>query len=235
MDKSVVKLGQVKRLVPASWKRAAKDALQERTFRRAIRQIAGLPLGEVPPRETLESLQFGWGNEGFAAQTEYLTEVARRAATTSGPILECGSGLTTVLMGLLAGRRGVETWSLEHIPDWCARVTRQLEQSRIPLARVCRVDLRDHEGFTWYDAPLSEMPAEFQLVICDGPPGATRGGRYGLLPVMGDRLPAGSVILLDDATRAGEAEVLRRWSTEAKMDVAMRESSSGSFAVITRK
>ena len=69
MDKSVNRLGQVKRLVPASWKRAAKDALQERKFRRAIRQIAGLPLGEVPPRETLESLQFGWGNEGFAAQT----------------------------------------------------------------------------------------------------------------------------------------------------------------------
>ena len=74
----------------------------------------------------------------------------------------------------------------------------------------------------------------YPLAACDGPPGKTLGGRYGLLPVLGDRLPAGSVILLDDATRSGEAEVLRRWTTEARMEVSMRESAGGSFAVITR-
>jgi hypothetical protein len=55
-----------------------------------------------------------------------------------------------------------------------------------------------------------------------------------LLPIMGDRLPAGSVILLDDATRSGEAEVLRRWTAEGNVDVATRTSPNGSFAVITR-
>lgn len=139
-----------------------------------------------------------------------------------------------MLMGLLAGRRGVETWSLEHIPDWRARVVHSLEQFEIPHAHVCSVVLRDYDGFSWYDAPLTELPKEFQLVICDGPPGETRGGRYGLLPVLGTRLPAGSVILFDDATRPGEAEVLRRWITEARMDVVMREACNGSFAVITR-
>jgi len=230
MDKSVDTVSQLKRLVPAPLRRKAKEALVNRSFRRAVAQIAGLPLGEVPSREVLECLQHGWGNEGFAAQTEYLEEVGRRAATTAGPILECGSGLTTILMGLLAGRRGVETWSLEHIPDWRSRIVHKLEQSKILHVQVCQVALRDHDEFTWYDAPLADMPKEFQLVICDGPPGATRGGRYGLLPVLGDRLPAGSVILLDDVTRSGEAEVLRRWTTEAKMDVALDKS----FAVITR-
>lgn len=234
MNTSTNGFSRLKRLVPAPLKRRAKEALLSRTFRRAVAEIDSLTLGEVPPREVLERLQLGWGNEGFAAQIEYLEEVARRAATTAGPILECGSGLTTILMGLLAGRRGVATWSLEHIPDWGARVVQSLKQFKIPHAQVRHALLRDYEGFSWYDAPLTELPMDFQLVICDGPPGATHGGRYGLLPVLGARLPAGSVILLDDATRLGEAEVLRRWVTEARMDVAMHEGRDGSFAVITR-
>jgi hypothetical protein len=45
---------------------------------------------------------------------DYLEEVIDRAARTSGPILECGSGLTSLLLGLYAGpsqcpRRG--RWS----------------------------------------------------------------------------------------------------------------------------
>jgi hypothetical protein len=137
-------------------------------------------------------------------------------------------------MGLLAGRRGVEVWSLEHIADWRASVIRRLEQFEIKNAQVHLAALRDYEGFGWYDAPLAEMPNEFQLVICDGPPGATLGGRYGLLPVFGDRLPPGSVILLDDATRAGEVEVMHRWTSETKMDLVLGEGANGSFAVITR-
>lgn len=234
MDKSVNTFHQLKRWVPRSWKRAAKEAIRDRAFRRAVQRVAGLASGETPSREVLQRLQFGWGNEGFAAQTEYLEEVARMAATTSGPILECGSGLTTILMGLLAGRRGVETWSLEHIPDWRARVVYALEQFEIARAHVCSVVMRDYEGFAWYDAPLAKLPKEFQLAICDGPPGETHGGRYGLLPVLGDRLPAGSVILFDDANRKGEAEVLQRWTAEARMDVSMRKAGDGSFAVITR-
>jgi predicted O-methyltransferase YrrM len=234
MSISTKGLLQLKRLVPAPLKRKAKDALLSRTFARAIADISKLPLGEVPPREVLERLQRGWGNEGFAAQMEYLEEVGRRAATTAGPILECGSGLTTILMGLLAGRRGVQIWSLEHISDWRARVERNLKQFSVPNTQVRHTLLRDYEGFSWYDAPLDELPKEFQLVICDGPPGETRGGRYGLLPILGDRLPSGSVILLDDATRSGEAEVLRRWTAEANVKVAMRTSTDGSFAVVTR-
>ena len=234
MSASTKGLVHLKRLVPAPLKRRAKEAMLNRTFRRAIAEISRLPLGEVPGRDVLESLQNGWGNDGFAAQIEYLEEVGRRAATTAGPILECGSGLTTILMGLLAGRRGVQTWSLEHIPDWRARVAASLDQFSVPHTQVRHTLLRDYEGFSWYDAPLVELPREFQLVICDGPPGATQGGRYGLLPILGDRLPAGSVILLDDATRSGEAEVLRRWTAEANVEVAMRTSSDGSFAVITR-
>ena len=234
MNESHSKVHPLKRLVPRSVKRAIKQALRERAFRRAMRNLTRLPIGQAPSRQMLVDLQAGWGNEGFAARTDYLEEVAERAVATQGPILECGSGLTTLLLGWLAGRRGVETWSLEHIPQWQARMNETLRQYGIPKVNVCLAPLRDYEGFSWYDPPLASLPEDFQLVICDGPPGTITGNRYGLLPVLGERLPAGSLILLDDANRPAEEEVLHRWSAEAGMSVQLREVPTGAYAVLTR-
>jgi hypothetical protein len=235
MNESQSKIHRLKRLIPRSVKRALRQTIRELAFRRAMRQLTHLPIGQAPPRQLLVELQAGWGNESFAARTDYLTEVANRAVAATGPILECGCGLTTMLLGWLAGRRGIETWSLEHMPEWHARMTGTLRRYRIPKARVCLAPLRDYGGFSWYDPPLEEMPADYQLVICDGPPGTTPGNRYGLLPVLGERLSAGSLILLDDANREGEAEVLRRWGTEAKVSVQLHDVPTGTFAVVTRE
>jgi hypothetical protein len=223
-------INTMRRLIPGPIKRAVKDAMLDLTFRRAVRKIRELPPGASPNRELLNDLIVGWGNEGFCAQVDYLEEVSRQAVKTAGPILECGSGLTTILLGLLAGRRGIDTWSLEHYSAWRTRVRQALQQFDIPNVQVCLAPLQSLSDFDWYDAPLDEMPPEFRLVICDGPPGSTAGGRYGLLPLMRDRLPGGSVILLDDAARAGETEVLQRWTREANLHV----SYAGAFALITR-
>jgi len=220
-----ITFGSLKQIVPAPLKRAAKELHAQMKLRRAIERIANLPLGAVPTPEMLTDLQAGWANDGFAARIDFLTEVATRAATTAGPILECGSGMTTLLMGLLAGRRGVQTYSLEHIEEWRARVLDAIQQFEIPNVEILLTPLRDFDGFSWYDAPLAELPNRFDLLICDGPPGETRGGRYGLLPVMRERLGKGAVILLDDTERSGEAEVLRRWMNEAKLSATTQNFS----------
>ena len=62
------------------------------------------------------------------------------------------------------------------------------------------------------------MPDDFSMVICDGPPGDTRGGRYGLLPIMKEKLSSKCIILLDDADRVSEQEVAARWSKELNID-----------------
>jgi len=58
------------------------------------------------------------------------------------------------------------------------------------------------------------MPRRFALVVCDGPPADTPGGRYGLVPVMREHLSRGCVILLDDAEREHERTIALRWQTE---------------------
>ena len=80
----------------------------------------------MPSRELLVKLRTGWDNQGWDAKLEYLEEILRRALVTEGPVLECGSGMTTLLLGELAGKRGVETWSLEHHDGWHRRVSKTI-------------------------------------------------------------------------------------------------------------
>ena len=222
-------------VMPRPVRRVLKEAVCAYRLRRAMREFTSLAPGARPTRSLLAELQAGWGNEWYAARTDYLEELAARAAETSGPVLECGSGLTTLLLGLLAGRRGVEVWSLEHLPAWHARVSEVLARYGVPRVRACLAPLRDYGSFDWYEPPLAELPREFRLVVCDGPPGSTRGARYGLLPVLGPRLTHDTLILLDDAEREGEREALRRWREEANLRADVRETPTGTFALVTRR
>jgi len=204
-------------------------------MRRGVRAICRLDDGELPTRAMLQSLILGWGNEGYAANIDYLQEVAKNAATTSGPILECGSGLTTLLLGMLAGRRGVVVRSLEHSPEWRQRIAGVLTENQISNVEVLSSPLLDYGDFAWYDPPLQKLPEHFRLVVCDGPPGTTKGGRYGLLPVFGPRLPGGTVILLDDADRPGELELVNRWQREVDIAAEFFNKPAGSFATLVKR
>ena len=224
----------VKKFVPKSIKRPVKEMLLRRQLHSAIKNIGNLPAGQVPSRQLLSELIAGWSNEGYAANLEYLEAVARHATTTPGAILECGSGATTILMGLLCAKRNVEVWSLEHADEWRERVSETLKNNGISGVHVCAASLVEYEEFVWYSPPLAQMPEQFSLVICDGPPGTTKGGRYGLLPVMGERLPVGSTILLDDAGRPGEAELIKRWENEAQFETEVIDTARSKYAVMRR-
>ena len=80
-------------------------------------------------------------------------------------------------------------------------------------ANVLHTPLQPYGSYNWYRAP--GLRSDFCLVVCDGPLGHTRGGRYGLLPRMRHQLRTGATILLDDAQRPEEQHVLRQWEQEA--------------------
>jgi predicted O-methyltransferase YrrM len=217
--------------VPRSVKEAIKEIRRDRLMRRNVRRAAALAHGDAPPRETLAALGAGWGDDGFRAVGGYLEEVARRAAETRGPVLEVGSGLTTLLLGLLAARRGVDVWTLEHLPEFHRQTRRRLERYGVGGVRLTLAPLRDHGDFSWYDAPLDEMPRDFRLVIADGPPAQTKGGRVGLPPVMRRHLADDCVVLLDDVERESEREVLRRWAEDYGLGHTLAERDGKAWAV----
>ena len=167
-----------------------------------------------PGSSVIANLVYGWGNKSWSALEEYLGCCIRHALSSSGPVLECGSGLSTILIGLIAQRRGYSHWTLEHAPEWADKVQRYLNRYGIDSVVLCVRPLKDYNGFSWYNPPLESMPNSFTLVICDGPPAGTLGGRYGLVPIMRARLKPGCILLLDDAAREEEQAIASRWEAE---------------------
>lgn len=200
---------------------------------RVVRGLRAVPPGAVPSDALFRQLSAAWQNEGYSADIDYLKEIARQAGQTPGPILECGTGLTTLVLATVAARRGVEVWSLEQDPAWASRVTRTLGAAAPRELSVACAPLVSYGEYAWYSPPADRMPQKFVLVVCDGPTEDAPGGRYGLLPVMRSRLARGAIILLDDADRRSELAVLRRWQDEYRVLVEVRRTASRAFAVIT--
>jgi hypothetical protein len=200
-----------RRLIPRRVRRFVRDSWFRYELGRIRRQVGDDDV--IPDRDHLLAANRAWGNAKWSASVHYLVEMCRQATRAQGPILECGSGLTTFLLGVLAARRGLEVWTLEHDRRWYERVQGVLRGVRLDNVRLCHARLRPYDGFEWYEQPAG-LPRDFALVICDGPPGEILGGRYGLLPVMASSLAPDCVILLDDAEREAEMEILHRWQEE---------------------
>ncbi len=162
----------------------------------------------------LRDLIYGWGNEVYSGSEEYLRACLEVGWKAKGPILECGSGLSTILLGTAAKRTSNVVYTLEHDAMWGEKVKSCLRRYRIDSVRIHVDALHDYGEFCWYTPPSGGIPHGISAVICDGPPGDTRGGRVGLVPVMKSRLSGDCVILLDDACRVEEQAALRRWAAE---------------------
>lgn len=145
-------------------------------FRNALRRFAMNPERGVNDAALLADLIYGWGNEAWSGSEEYLHACVEAVCRSNGDILECGSGLSTILMGLVARESGHTVWSLEHHASWSERVRQTLERNLISSVRLCLGPLRDYGDYSWYDPPLDSMPARFAVVVCDGPPASTPGG-----------------------------------------------------------
>ena len=84
--------------------------------------------------------------------------------------------------------------------------------------------MRDYGDFCWYDISFSKLIKKYRLVICDGPPAQTRGGRFGLIPLMKDKFGRGTIILLDDATREGENRIINDWKKIVPMKIKLSQT-----------
>jgi hypothetical protein len=64
---------------------------------------------------------------GFSAQEEYISATARQTRQTYAPILECGSGLSSLFLAVETGRRNLAVWSLEQASGWQSESVANLE------------------------------------------------------------------------------------------------------------
>ncbi len=153
-----------------------------------------------------------WGNLGYASNVSYLRNVAEKALCTNGPVLECGSGVTTILTATFTKQRQIPFVVLENNYEWYEYLTRVVEYLKFDNVKIFYTPLYNYGEFSWYCIKDSGLIDDnIKLVICDGPKGSTQGGRYGLLPILSDKLAKNCLILLDDTHRKHEQKIIHAW------------------------
>ncbi|HEY96709.1 MAG TPA: hypothetical protein G4O16_00820 [Dehalococcoidia bacterium] len=168
-------------------------------------------------RNTLTDLSRAWGNMSYSASIEYLEECVQYSAKSRLPILECGSGLSTIVIGLIAKKYGNIVWSLEHMKSWYERIKKALIKYEIDSVKINYGPMTEYGDYVWYKAPLDSMPDKFSLVVCDGPAGVKTRAKHNIFPIMKERFAPDCVILYDDANKVIPEDAITDWVEKLNM------------------
>jgi predicted O-methyltransferase YrrM len=140
----------------------------------------------------------------YGASEDVLILAVLMARKADGPILEIGSGLSTILMAAAVPEQTV--YCIEHDPGWAERLKSMAYSAGTTNIALCTQPIRDG----WYDLSDIELPSRFALALVDGPPRN-----------LGSRMPfyerlAGSceTIIADDADDPGYAEAIQTWASQ---------------------
>lgn len=132
-----------------------------------------------------------WGNP-FSAGHELLWSVVDIARRADGPIVEIGSGLTSLAMAAT----GAEVHAIEHDPAWFSRVSNEAQRLGLHNLHIHHTPLVQHPEGRWYgetDAPWRDC----DVLLCDGPPHKL-GNRSILYRVMRENDAQPRVFVQDD-------------------------------------
>ncbi len=154
----------------------------------------------------------------WSAAPDFLALIVEHAlAAKPVNIIECGSGLTTLMLARCCALNAQgEVCSLEHGPEFAMRT--RAEVARHDLARHARVIdaaltryTLDAGEYAWY--ALDDLPDnDIDMLVIDGPPDfLQRNARYPALPLLFDKLAEHGVVFLDDAGRGDEREIVAMW------------------------
>jgi hypothetical protein len=189
---------------------------------------------QIVSLENLREFREAFGNEGFSGDCRFLAECAKRASQANTAILECGSGASTIVVGLLAARRGIRVTSLEQDASWQRMVQRELDRLGIPNVDLYHAPLRNFGEYDWYDIDNVPMPLQFGSVLCDGP-AFCRGWRSGLLPVLSDRRVEVAEVLCDDADDPNAPAMFEFWRKRYGAVCEIMKGADGTIAVVHPK
>ncbi|MDR1975516.1 MAG: class I SAM-dependent methyltransferase [Campylobacteraceae bacterium] len=147
---------------------------------------------------------------------EYITTAMPRV------VLEFGGGVSSVVVcDALRQNSYGRLVSIDHIRQYSDK-TRQLIKKEslgnfVDL-QICPLEVWQDKHMTdeqpvWYSKSFLENIQEIDLVIIDGPPGATcKYARYPAVPAVYDKLSENAQIWIDDAGREDEAFICEQWA-----------------------
>jgi predicted O-methyltransferase YrrM len=153
-------------------------------------------------------------------------------------VLEFGSGTSSVWMAYALERIGGRLVSVDHDRGYAGRTRRLLSAhglasvAEVRDAPLCSLTI-DGEGFRWYDVAAFEDVGDIDFLMVDGPPGSLgHDARYPALRVLEQRLSPSATIVLDDADRSDEQDIIKRWLDTVE-GLELDNKAQGQQAVFT--
>lgn len=136
-------------------------------------------------------------------------------------VVECGSGTSTLWIGYALKRLGRgRVTAIDHLPEYADR-TRAIVAahglSEFVDVRLAPLSPRQtpRGEFPWYSFHPADVIAPIDVLLVDGPPQSTgRHARYPALPLLLEHLAPRAAIVVDDADRHDETEMLGYWTEE---------------------
>jgi predicted O-methyltransferase YrrM len=153
-------------------------------------------------RDTFTEAFTAYGNK-WAAPSDILEIVHGLAKSSDGPILEIGTGLSTLV---LAASTSHTVWAVEHDDGFAANLEKNVAECGLGNVTLVTAPLKDG----WYDlaSDLAALPEAFGLALIDGPP-REGNDRMKFFDVLADRC---KIIVCDDADKPAYAEQLKAWA-----------------------
>jgi hypothetical protein len=150
-----------------------------------------------------------YGNK-WAASAEVLEIACGLARSSAAPILEIGSGLSTVVMGAATEQ---QVWCVEHDEGFAAALEKRVAETHLGNVVLVTAALKDG----WYDleGDMDSLPKAFGLALVDGPP-REGNDRMKFFDLFGDRC---NVILCDDANKPSYATALKAWAKSRDREI----------------
>ncbi|MCC6244830.1 MAG: hypothetical protein IT353_18430 [Gemmatimonadaceae bacterium] len=182
-------------------------------------------------------LRASWGNDSFTADLGFLEEMVQRVLSSRGPFLDCGSGISTVILAALASSDD-RVWSLEQDEQWYHEMRDWLALLNLHNVELLLAPLRISGNAVWYSFDHALFPAKFPLVVCDGPSVRRsfwpdeifRSWRAGVVPELRRRNVSFETIILDDAHDQRCVALIDVWRT-AGLHVDTVATAHGSHLV----
>lgn len=154
---------------------------------------------------------------GWAGSPDFLLQVANEVIDNKPRIvMECSSGVSTLVIARCLQLNGMgHVYSLEHESDYAEKTRHLLRKHGLTeWASVLNAPLQTmHTETPWY-AETSIPPdlPPIDMLVVDGPPtSVAKLARFPAVPRLMPRMSKRAVVMVDDADRDDEREMVRRW------------------------
>jgi predicted O-methyltransferase YrrM len=166
------------------------------TLRWLVEQIKG----RTDTLDTYVEAFKAFGNK-WAASSDVLQVVAGLAKSADGPILEIGTGLSSIILAAATDQR---VFSVEHNATFAETLETMVADAGVKNVSLVTAPIVDG----WYDLAPSELPDSFALAFVDGPP-REGNDRMRFFDLFGDRC---KIIVCDDADDGVYVKKLMAWA-----------------------